>query len=310
MAKAALAQETLCALRAEISRLESVGETTLGRKAREGQDWRQNDTEGRLIRTGAESLDAALGGGLDPAGLYEIRTAETRDNGAASAFALALGQLVLRDRIAAGAGRPRILWIADRLGRGETGHPYAPGLVGHGLSAGTLIQAMPRQIGDGLMIAEAALGIASFAAVIFEVYGNPRAFGLTESRRLHLRARAHRRPLFVLRERGEEEASSSLVRFLARPAPSRPPRLPDGRDFAGGIGRPAFHIEVEKSRSPARPEFFLEWNADDCLLSCRDRLAVSATRGDAHPLAQLPATSHRPDLPDPMGTVVAFGRAS
>ena len=310
MAKSVLARETLCALRTEISRLEGEKTSSLMRRARGEAGWQHEDDRSLPIRTGAEHLDSVLGGGLDPAALYEIRSTQTRDNGAASAFALTLGQLAVRERRKRQSQVPRLLWISDRVGAGETGRPYGPGLLTHGLSQGTLVHAAPRHLADALQIAEAALSVTSFAAVIMEIYGNPRGYGLRESRRLHLRAKAYGRPFLLLRERGEEEASSALLRFRVEPLPSASEILPDGRSFADSIGRPAFALAIEKSRNPAQPQFFLEWNADDCLLSELDRNAVFADGRDAHSRAAFSPSSHRQDREDALGQVVAFGRAS
>lgn len=308
MATSVLAQETLCALRTEINRLENEKTSTLGRKARHGEGWQSPETIPTLIRTGVEPFDHALGGGIEKGALHEIRSAESRDNGAASAFALALALMAVRQG-GAGSGA-RILWIADRLQANETGRPYGPGLVGFGMKPGGMVHATPRNLTDALMIAEMALTVDAFAAVILEVNGNPRGLGLTESRRLHLRARAYRRPLLLLRERGEEEASSALLRFRATPARAAPCRLPDGTSFAASIGPPVFRIDVEKSRTPIFESFFLEWNADDCLLSRSEPDPVFHAGANPPAGVALSASGDRPDRPGTMGTILAFDRAS
>jgi protein ImuA len=297
-------------LRAEISRLEGENQSALALKARRMGWQHAAEDRDRLILSGSDLFDAALGGGLEKAALHEIRSAETRDNGAASAFVLSLGRLALSQVAKDSALKPRLLWISDRMGSRETGLAYAPGFVSHGLPAGSLIHAAPRHLNEALMIAEAALTVSSFAAIIFEIYGNPPGFGLTESRRLHLRAKAYKRPLLLLRERGAEEASSAAVRLRVGPAPSRPRLLPDGRAFAPSIGNPVFRVAIEKSRNPAAPDFLLEWNADDCLFSHHDRVALSAARQPAHPGALFPEPLHRPDRAAALGSVVAFDRAS
>jgi protein ImuA len=309
MAEAALAHERLVALRSEISRLESQKSGTLARAAREDPwDVPAQARSADVIASGAEDFDAALGGGVLKAALHEIRSAATSDNGAASGFALALGRLALGTK----AQSQRLLWIADPMGASESGLPYGPGLAAHGVPPSALLYARPKHLKDALMIAEAALVVGSFAAVIMEVYGNPQKFGLTESRRLHLRAKAYRRPLFLLRERGEEEASNAVTRFLARPAPASPFILPDGKPYPQGMGSPAFHITIEKSRNPSPPEFLLEWNAHDCLFHQRDpvRVALPAGRPAEDSVALFPLPRDRPDRTDQMGAVMAFPRAS
>jgi protein ImuA len=310
MAETALARETLCALRMEISRLESKNTAMLARAAREDAWDAPSEAHDGLIRSGSESFDDALGGGLAKAALHEIRSEATADNGAASGFVLALGRLALGRKESAASAR--LLWIADPIGARESGRPYGPGLAAHGIPPAAFLYASPKHLKDALMIAEAALAVNSFSAVILEVYGNPLKFSLTESRRLHLRAKANRRPLFLLRERGEEEASNAVARFLVRPAPAAPHLLPDGQPYPKGMGNSAFHVTIEKSRNPSPPDFFLEWNADECLFHEIDpgRIALPDKQRPKDSVALLPLSRHRPDRAEPLGSVVAFPRAS
>jgi len=311
MAEAALARERLFALRSEISRLESENTVALARAARESPWDRPIETESNLLASGAEDFDAALGGGVVKAALNEIRSETTANNGAASGFVLALARLALGPDAQARIPQ-RILWIADPMGAFESGRPYGPGLAAHGVPPAAVLHAAPKHLQDALMIAEAALSVRSFAAIILEVYGNPNKFGLTESRRLHLRAKAHRRPLFLLRERGEEEASNAVNRFHVRPAPAEPHILPNGRAWLQGIGNPVFHVTIEKSRNPSPPEFLLEWNAHDCLFRTVEpgRLAVPTGEQSANPRTPLSVAADRTDRAAALGTVMAFSRAS
>jgi protein ImuA len=308
MAEAALARERLFALRSEIGRLESLNASALARTDHD-EAW---DAAGQVgsrdrVVSGAEGFDAALGGGLARAALHEVRSPATSDNGAASGFALALGRLALGGNVAS----QRLLWIADPTGARESGRPYGPGLAAHGIPPAAILHASPRHLKDALVIAEAGLAVKSFAAVILEVYGNPPKFGLTESRRLNLRAKAHRRPLLLLRERGEEEASSALVRFAVRSAPAAPRLLPGGRLYPQGIGNPVFHVTVEKSRNPSPPEFMLEWNADECLFRTVEpgRFALPDPRAK-DPVAPFSLSRDRPHREDALGQVLALPRAS
>lgn len=311
MAEPALARERLFALRSEISRLESKNTVALARAARESPWDQPVETESHVLVSGADDFDAVLGGGVAKAALNEIRSEATADNGAASGFALALARLALGPEMRANMPQ-RILWIADPMGALESGRLYGPGLAAHGMPPASVLHAAPKHLQDALMIAEAALSVRSFAAVILEVYGNPNKFGLTESRRLHLRAKAHRRPLFLLRERGEEEASNAVNRFHVRPAPAEPHILPNGRAWPQGIGNPVFHVTVEKSRTPSPPEFLLEWNAHDCLFRTVEpsRLAVPAGDQPANSRTPFSMAADRSDRAATLGTVVALSRAS
>src|ERR1044072_7232693 len=109
----------------------------------------------------------------------------------------------------------------------------------------------PRTRKHPLWLAQAAIESAAFSAVIFEVRGNPAHFGLTESRRLSLRARAARHPLFLVRQAGAEEASSAVFRLHVEPPPAGLRPLPDVSRLSGSIGNPIFRLTLEKSRNPA-----------------------------------------------------------
>jgi protein ImuA len=296
-------------LRSEISRLENQNSVALARAARDDSWDRPAGQHDGLVRSGAAVFDAALGGGVAKAALHEIRTEATADNGAASGFALAFGRLAMGS--AADHSSRRILWIADPVGSFESGRPYGPGLAAHGLPPSAVLHAGPRHLKDALMIAEAALGVNSFAAVILEIYGNPQKLGLTESRRLHLRAKAYRRPIFLLRERGGEEASSAVNRFRVRPAPSAPYILPNGEAYLPGLGNPVFHVTIEKSRNPSPPEFLLEWNAHECLFRAIEPGRAALPAGDPEDSRPLfPRARDRPDRAVEVGPVVALPRAS
>ncbi len=332
MAEAAVARETLFALRETIARLEGRPMPALAAAAHEvlatgpaigsagiakplpdqvssGQALSGRSLpEPRLLATGVGDLDAALQGGLPLDALTEIRSLGLRDAGAASGFALALAARLHAQ--ASGMATSPILWIGDTVATMEAGLPYAIGIRDFGLEPAAFLQASPRKLEDALWVAEAALGSAAFAAVILEVRGNPARFGLTESRRLALRAKAAGRPLFLLRQGGEEEASSAFFRFSVEPAPASARPLPDGSMLGGSIGRPAFRLTLEKSRNPAPLSITLEWNAHDRRFAPILDTQCPAFPGEhaAHSGADLSAPADRPDRAQALGSVLAFGR--
>jgi len=316
MAGNATAQEKIFALREQIAKLE--GKPLPALAAAEQADLAQ-DPENHTSRTdqprlplGVPPLDAALEGGIPLDTITEIRTALTVDTGAAIGFVLALASH-LKKREDADAP---VLWIGDVVSTQESGAPYAPGLKEFGLSPNDVLYASPRKLEDALWLAETALGSGALSVTILEIRGNPKHFGLTESRRLSLRAKAVRRPLFLIRHVAEEEASSAAFRLLAEPAPALGRRLPDGSVLGGSIGHPAFRLTLEKSRNPAPLSFLLEWNPHDRQFSLgrdTDRNAGEAFpygNPPAHPGARLPASADRQDRPAALGSVVAFERAS
>ncbi|SMF33443.1 protein ImuA [Xaviernesmea oryzae] len=312
MAGNATAQETLFALREQIARLEGKPLPALvaaeRAKAAENPD-RQGARAGRpRLPLGIEQVDAALEGGLPLDGLTEIRTSLMGNAGSASGFVLALSAyLKTRERSEA-----PVLWIGDVVSAQEAGVPYAAGLKQFGLNPDDILYAWPRKLEDALWLAETAAASGALCATILEIRDNPKHFGLTESRRLGLRAKAAGRPLFVLRHGAQEEASCAVFRFLAEPAPASERRLPDGSVLGGGIGHPVFRLILEKSRNPAPLSFFLEWNPRDRQFSLARKAAeISSFRNpSAHPGARLPAPADRQDRSPALGSVVAFERAS
>lgn len=299
MANAALARETLCALRQTIARIEMGQNHT---------ETLEKASEASRLPLGVEAFDQLLDGGLSLYGLNEIRSSLTMESGAATGFALALSTLIRQrqesDRF--------ILWIGESLTAREAGYPHAGGLLNFGFDPSALIYTMPRKLEDALWICEAALEVNAFAAVILEVRGNPVRFGLTESRRLHLRARTSRMPLLLLRQAGEEEASSAQTRICVKPAMATNRFRRDGVPMEETIGNPCFEIIIEKSRNPAPVRIFMEWNANECQFYPASPKPIKSPHPQwtAHSGTSLPTSFERPPRPQEMGSVVAFERAS
>lgn len=315
MAQTALARERLFALRETIARLEGKAAPTLAASEREalaeGAFRTKEEGHGLRLPFGVAPLDEALEGGLPLDGITEIRSALFRDAGASSGLALAIAARLQRQEEEGGERSP-VLWIADTVATMEAGLPYALGLRDFGLRQERFLHATPRKLDEALWLAEAAVESGAFSAIVLEVRGNPAHFGLTESRRLSLRAKAARCPLFLLRQSGEEEASSAVFRLIVEAVPARPRPLPDGSPLAGSIGNPVFRITLEKSRNPAPLSLLLEWNPHECQFSPVDepRHALPPDERSAHSGARLPASSHGQDRPPAMGPVLAFERTS
>lgn len=315
MAGDATAQEKLFALREQIARLEgrpvpALAAAEQGMLAREPE--RTAKSNELRLSFGIPELDAALEGGLPMDGITEIRSRLSRDAGALSGFALALAARLQRQEEGEGLACAPILWIGDAASMQEAGVPYGIGLLQFGLRPETLLYAAPRKLSEALWLAEIAVASGALGVTILEIRGNPAHFGLAESRRLALRAKAAGRPLFLLRHAGEEEASSALFRFLAEPAPASKRRLPDGSMLGGSIGQPSFRLILEKSRNPAPLSFLLEWNAHDRQFLPAERTGIPFPFGNepAHSLPRLPASSDRSHRPPEMGAVLALDRAS
>ncbi|WP_025658019.1 hypothetical protein [Rhizobium sp. IBUN] len=315
MAQSAVTRERLFALRETIAKLEGKPAPALAAAQSEAlADKRlaaKNDS-GPRFPLGIPALDEAIDGGLPLDGITEARTDLLREAGAGSGFVLALAAMLQRQVEESHSAPLPILWIADMVSTMEAGVPYAVGLRDFGLKPDQFFYASPRKLEDALWLAESAVESGVFPATVLEIRGNPKPFGLTESRRLSLRAKASKRPLFLLRQAGEEEASSAYFRFLAAPAPAQARPLPDGTMLGGSIGNPVFHLTLEKSRNPAPLSFLLEWNPHD-----RRFFAVSQSANPrlpderaTHSGTPLSAPSNRPDRKKEMGALLAFARTS
>ena len=302
MGESPQARETLFALREAIARIEGKPDHVARTAASTAASLHPQSGNGALEGDRKDLFDGLMNQMLAPGNLIEMRGRRLQQAGAVMGFGLALALMSAeKDR----GARQRLLFIADPHVVREAGLAYAPGLLDFGLSSATLVHAMPRRIEDALWLVEAALASRAFSAIVLEVHGNPKKFGLTESRRLSLKARATGGRLILLRQAGEEEASSALLRLSVEPAPAAARTLADGSLLGGSIGSPVFRITLEKSRIPGSPELTLEWNSDDRRLRLFEQFA-SSSLGSSHSVALFPKASDRPHRPAPLGSLLAF----
>lgn len=309
MVQTPMTRERLFALREEVARLEGSSVAAARQEALAAESGHSRRAEDQRFPLGIPALDHALEGGLPLNGMSEIRSQAMRNATAATGFALALAALLQRK---SEEDRSPVLWISDTVTSMETGIPYALGLADFGLKPERFLHAAPRRLEEALWLAETAVESGAFSVSILEVKGNPAHFGLTESRRLGLRAKAAGRPLLIVRQSGEEEASSAPFRFLVEPAPATSRFLPDRSMLGDSIGNPVFRLTLEKSRNPAPVSLLLEWNPHDRqFLPAREpEHARSARKLPAHSGPRLPAPANRPDRPQEVGSVLALDRAS
>lgn len=247
---------------------------------------------GALLPLGLDGVDGMLGGGLRRDALHEIRAGTTREGTAASGFAIALLAL-----LAARDDRP-FLFVLEEAAAREGGHPYGPGLVRLGLDPRRLVLVVTRRPEETLWALEEGLRCTGLAAVLGEFRGHPRALDLTASRRLALRARESGVMGLLLRQGATAEPTAARTRWHVRPWPAG-----TLDDFAAGIGRPAWRLDLERNRAGRTGGLVLEWDhgASRFVLPDRHRAALPVG-GPAVPL-------DRPDPADPAGTVVALPRA-
>lgn len=315
MATSALAQETLCALRHEIARIEGVLPERLVAPDRNG-DPAQSDTilmrrsgrglpDGDLLATQVGPLDALLEGGLPLAALTEIHAPTARDAGTAGAFVLALGQMLLQREP---EKHLPLLWLGTSEVFAEAGQPYAAGIrETFRIPPHRLLFAEAPRLADAMWIGEEAARLPDLAGVILELRGNPRMLDLTATRRLHRRAQAAGRPVFLLRQSAEQTPTAAPVRLLISPAPAAPRQTLAG-PLHGSLGPPGLVLTVAKSRTARPGTFTLEWNSHDHRLQLRSANSSSAQTQPALPGAVVSAAAYRPHLAQAAGQVVGFAQ--
>ncbi len=276
MAPSAVAQETICALRREIARIqgEPPARLTAGGKGPSmpvAPPFLQGAQDGggaspsivlreagrvapRALATGAPSVDTALGGGVPMAALTEIVSADTRDAGACASFAFGLASRLFQD-----SARP-VFFVADTQSAHEGGYPYLPALHQlFGLGSSSLLFGRARRTEDVLWLAEEAACIGDLSCVILEIRGNPPKLTLAATQRLNRRAIAAGRPVLLLRQHARGQPTAAPVRLSVAAAPSAE-RTAFGQPLAGSIGAFALGVTIDKSRHAPSAAFTVEWN--------------------------------------------------
>lgn len=170
----------------------------------------------------------------------EIFAPATEASGAGLALALAADASL--DAKADGGADRAWLWVQDKAARRLAGRPYRPGLP-RGLRH-RLIHVAADSAQDALFALEEGLRCRDLAFVIGEIAGNPRALGLTASRRLSLAAERHGVPLWLVRLNAERDLGSARLRWETRSAPSLPPRW-----NAAAPGAPAWQAELFRAHT-------------------------------------------------------------
>ena len=114
------------------------------------------------------------------------------------------------------------LWVQDKAARRLGGRPYRPGLPA--ALRHRLIHVAANSPEDALFALEEGLRCRDLAFVVGEIAGNPRALGLTASRRLSLAAEKHGIALWLVRLDAARDLGSARMRWEVRSAPSPRPR--------------------------------------------------------------------------------------
>lgn len=271
--------ETLHRLRARVAALEEA-RTPLCSAPLSG------DSKSGRLALGVPEMDALTGGGLSLADMHEVRCSASRDIACATGFVAGLlAQLMKRS-----ARDGPVFWVSEGAATFEAGFLYAEGLSWFGVDPGRIIHVHPRDLGDALWAAGEVARSGNPVATVFHVKGNQRVLDLAVSRKLMLRAQTGGAPLFLLRQAGEEEASSAATRWHVAPAPS----LPDAQ-FERGVGHMRLALSLEKNRNGQTGHWQVAWNPEKRSF---EHAANPVSPRDALPHPRLPL--HAPaDRPHP-----------
>ena len=164
----------------------------------------------------------------------EIFAPADEASGAGAALALALDQME--------AGERPWLWVQDKAARRLGGRPYRAGLPAQ--LRHRLIHVAANRPEDALFALEEGLRCRDLAFVVGEIAGNPRALGLTASRRLSLAAEKHGTALWLIRLDARRDLGSARMRWEVRSSPSPRPRW-----NASAPGTPSWSAELFRART-------------------------------------------------------------
>jgi protein ImuA len=222
------------------------------------------------------ALDRRLGGGLPSDGLCEIAPTAPADATAAFGFALALAARFM-------AGRGAGLVAIEDFALLQSGVPFGPGLVAHGLDLSRLVFVRAPDAPALFQTMEDALKSGALAVVIGEVWRLAK-YDLSVSRRLTLAARAGPTPALLVAPTAHGLALSTAAetRFEIAASPSAREAPAAGRPLPG---LPAFAAKLVKARLNAGVEaaseqtFRLIWRSEEQRF---DEPAISVPVAAAH----------------------------
>ncbi len=186
-------------------------------------------------------------------------------SGAAAAFALAhIGK----------TARP-VLWVQDRLSQNESGRPYLPAFF----HTASLLRVDVNRPADVLTAMEDGLRCKGLAAVVGEVWGDPRALSFSATKRLAVRSEAANLPCWLIRRGAAPNLSAARERWRVTTLPSAP--HPEDA-FAPGPAR--WRAELFRSRFTKPADWVVEYDGTahhlDFLAPFRDGAVAGAGTAD------------------------------
>jgi protein ImuA len=160
-----------------------------------------------------------------------------------------------------------LLWVQDRMAILESGRIHPPGLPSQDLIP-EIIHVEARDAKDALWAMEEGVRCSCLAAVIGELWGDPRALDFTATRRLAVAAERSGTPCWLVRLGGTANLSGARMRWRIASAPSLmndlDPRAP---------GAPAWDAELFRARGSAPGQWSVahEAGAFHLVAASRDR---------------------------------------
>ncbi len=198
---------------------------------------------------------------LQKPALHEVVPASWKSCGAVAGFASAIAASTM-----ARANAPCV-WVQQRGLGVDLGMPFGPGLRAFGLDVAQILFIETPTPQDFLGVMEEALSTPALGLVVGALAADTRAYDLTASRRLQLRAEENDVPAVLMRAGGPAGASAAFSRWRIESAPS----------FSL---TPRWQACLVKSRVSAPGQWQMEWNHET------HALCVAAPSADGSGLPQ------------------------
>jgi len=145
-----------------------------------------------------------------------------------------------------------LLWVQDRMAILESGRVHPPGLP-----SGELIHVETRDAKDALWAMEEGVRCSCLAAVIGEIWGDPKALDFVATRRLAVASERSGTPCWLVRLGGTANLSGARMRWRIGSAPSLANSL-DPR----ASGLPAWDVELFRARGAPPGRWMVSHEAD------------------------------------------------
>lgn len=221
------------------------------------------------VRLGHPRADAALFGGFKQNALHEVFAEAAGEKAMAAGFALALAARVETER-------KWLLWVRQDFSALEAGELHGNGLLELGNDPARVLVVHAPDAAAALRAGYEGLICKGLAAVIIEIWGEPKVLDLTASRKLTLMAEQHSVMAVLLRFGAEPKPSTAETRWLVRTATSA--------SADENWGRPEFDAALVRNRQGRTGHWVMEWD-------CHERIFRESA---AHSRAFTSAPSDRP----------------